>query len=193
MNKFIWVLVVGVVLAGCGYSGGGGVQGEVDFALENHLQETRYVNWAAGENALVSCRGGGGIVDACRFHPPGCTDECSEQNLDKDCCIACGAAYPSVKVIDPGDTIIVRWSGKLHPFDETHCSACECYRVEDAAAGTYHAEVCVHADYECTLEPCTGPDAEGIIMGASPADAPTCFGIDFTVPYTKAFLILTIE
>ena len=84
-------------------------------------------------------------------------------------------------------------AGKLHPIDETHCSECSCYRVEDAAPGSYRAEVCVYADYFCDFDPCTGPDADGIITGASPTGTPNCYGVDFTVPYTKASLILAIE
>lgn len=186
-------LVIVFLAAGCGYSGGGGTQGEVDFALENTLQEPRYVNWSSGLNGVVSCQSSGGISSDCRFYPPECTDECSEQNLDQSCCMDCGMAYPSMKVINPGDSVMITWSGKLYPYDETHCSECECYLVEDAAPGGYRAEVCAYADYECNMPPCEGPDAQGIIMGASPADTPDCVGIDFSVPYTKQFLILSIE
>lgn len=185
--------VVMLLIAGCGYSGGGNSQGEVDFALENKLQETVYVNWSAGPNAVVSCQSSGGIVGDCRFNPPGCTDECSEQNLGQDCCIACGMAYPTVKAIDPGGSLMLRWSGKLYPYDESHCASCECYRETDAGSGSYRAETCVYSEWVCDLEPCEGPDAEGRILGASPYGSSTCYGIDFTVPYTKAFLKLSIE
>lgn len=129
----------------------------------------------------------------CRFYPPECTDECSEQNLGQSCCMDCGRAYPAVKVINPGDSLLMRWSGKLHPYDETHCSGCECYQVADAAAGSYRAEACVFDGYQCDMPPCEGPDAEGVILGTSLTGTPNCVGIDFTVPYTKAFLILSIE
>ena len=177
----------------CGYGGGGGTQGEVDFALENTLQEPRYVNWSGGLNAVVACQSSGGIVSDCRFYPPVCTDECSEQNLGQDCCIACGMAYPTVKVIEPGDTLMITWTGKLYPYDESHCSDCECYRVTDTEPGGYHAEVCAYADYTCDMPPCEEPNAEGLIMGASPTGTPNCIGVDFTVPYSKAYLILSIQ
>jgi hypothetical protein len=186
---FYFVIVI-LAAGGCGYGGGGGTQGEVDFAVENLLQAPRYVNWSTMGNGLVACQNGAG---ECRFHPPGCTDECSEQNLQQDCCLACEMAYPAVKTIDPGDTLMIRWSGKLYPSDWEHCSDCDCYRVEDAAPGGYHAEVCVYTEQQCDFEPCTGPDADGVILGASPAGTPACYGKDFSVPYTKAFLILSIE
>jgi hypothetical protein len=178
------------LLAGCGYGGGGGTQGEVDFALENHLEEARYVDWALSGVGLVTCQTGG---SECRFHPPVCTDECSDNNLGQDCCIACGMVYPSVKAIDPGGTLMIPWTGKLHPYDETHCSDCECYLVTDAEPGSYRAEVCVYPEFFCDLPPCEDPDAQGVIMGAMPDGTPTCVGIDFTVPYSKAFLILSVE
>jgi hypothetical protein len=191
MKKVVLIVAAaGMLLAGCGYGGGGGTQGEVDFALENTLGEPRYVNWSAGAGGVFSCRTGG---NDCRFYPPACTDECTEQNLDQNCCMDCGAFMPAVKVIDPGDTLMIRWLGKLYPYDETHCSDCECYRIEDAAPGSYRAEICVYADYECDMPPCDAPDAQGVIMGASPADAPDCIGVDFSVPYTKQYLILSIQ
>ena len=195
MRCACYSLVVVLLVAGCGYGGGGGgVQGEVDFSIENRLEEVRYVNWAHLWDNLVSCQvDGGGVMEDCRFHPPGCRFECAPDNLQENCCLQCEQAYPSVKIIDPGGTLTVPWSGKLHPLDETHCSDCECYRVEDAAPGSYRAEVCVYAEYFCDWEPCEGPDADGVIMGASPDGTPTCYAVDFTVNYTKAFLILAIE
>lgn len=185
----IWFPVV-LAAAGCGYGGAGGPQGEVDFALENLLQEARYVNWALGEAGVVSCQTGS---EDCRFYPPGCTMECSEQNLQQSCCMACEMPYPAVKVIDPGDSLMVHWSGKLHPSDFQHCSECDCYRVVDAEAGSYRAEACVYAEHFCEFEPCTGPDADGVILGASPAGTPDCHQKAFSVPYTKAFLKLSIQ
>ena len=180
-----------ILAAGCGYGGGGGgTQGEVDFAVENTLEAPRYVYWSTAGSGLITCQTGG---EDCRFDPPGCTPECSEQNLQQDCCMACEQAYPAVKTIEPGDTLMIRWTGKLYPEDFEHCSDCECYRATDAAAGSYHAEVCVYAEYFCDWEPCQGPDAEGVILGASPTGTPECYTKNFSVPYTKAFLILSIE
>jgi hypothetical protein len=193
MRCVICGLAILLSAAGCGYSGGGGTQGEVDFALENTLQEPRYVSWMGGPGGLVSCQSSGGIAGDCRFHPPGCTDECSQENLDQNCCMDCGAFFPSVKVINPGDSLMITWSGKLFPYDEAHCSDCECYRVMDTDPGGYRAEVCVYPEYTCDMPPCEGPDAQGVIMGASPSGTQTCIGIDFTVPYSKAFLILSIQ
>ncbi len=188
--RWISFFVFVIPVAGCGYGGSGGPQGEVDFAVENLLQEARYVNWALGEAGLVSCQTGG---DDCQFYPPGCTPECSEQNLSQDCCMACEMAYPAVKIIDPGESLMIRWSGKLYPSDWEHCSDCDCYREVDAEAGSYHAEVCVYAEYFCDFEPCDGPDAQGVIMGASPTGTPDCYTKNFSVPYSKAFLIISIQ
>lgn len=183
--------VVILSACGCGYGGGGGgPQGEVDFAVENTLQAPRYVYWSTMGSNLITCQTGG---ENCLFDPPGCTYECSDEILGQDCCIACEQAYPAVKTIEAGDTLMIRWTGKLYPEDFEHCSDCECYRATDAAPGSYHAEVCVYAEYFCDWEPCEGPDAEGVIMGASPTGTPECYTKNFSVPYTKAFLILSIE
>jgi hypothetical protein len=187
-----WVvsIVIIVSVCGCGYSGEGGTQGEVDFSVDNLLQAPIYVSWSTTGSGLVACETGG---EECRFDPPGCTPDCSDQNLGEDCCMACEMAYPAIKIIDPGESLMIRWSGKLYPSDFQHCSDCDCYREVDAASGSYHAEVCVYAEYFCDFEPCDGPDAEGVIMGASPTGTPECYTKNFSVPYSKAYLTFSIE
>jgi len=189
MRCFSFLMVV-IFFSGCGYGGDGGTQGEVDFAVENLLLAPIYVNWSTAGSGLVACQTGS---DECRFDPPGCTPDCSEQNLQQDCCMACEMAYPAIKIIDPGESLMINWSGKLYPSDWEHCSDCDCYREVDAEPGSYHAEVCVYAGHYCEFEPCDGPDAQGVIMGASPTGTPDCYTKNFSVPYSKAYLIISIQ
>ena len=183
------------VSSGCG----GGADGDrveqrkVTMVVTNHLDHPRYVDWNDLGQGSISCEfERNGNWEPCRFAPPGCKDPCLEENRLDSCCKYC-VSTPKVRVIDPGESIHIVWDGKLYSVDDNHCSECSCFRDEDPRAGNYTAEICVYDSFTCEWDPCSGPDAEGIIDVASPSGSSSCHGVEFSVDYGEDTLTIPVE
>lgn len=177
--------------AGCN---GGVDQHPVTLTVTNGLGAIQYVGWTMRERGVFTCEvRQGGSWEACRFVSPSCMEECDASNAGVGCCLACDAAMPSVKVIDPGQSVSLTWEGKAYPIDENHCSdSCRCYHEAKPEAGHYRAGVCVYDSLSCNSGPCSSPDQDGMIPNAHTAGNKLCSYTEFDVPYEPSTLAITL-
>ncbi len=181
------------VLTGCGGKDGSVDQSEVTFVVTNHLNQPKYVDWENSGDNQISCEvEEEGTWSPCLFASPYCKNPCSTENRLEPCCVVCISTL-KVKVINPGESIQIVWGGKLYSEDENHCSYCNCYRDEQTLAGNYKASICVFDSFTCERDPCSDPDAEGIIDDASPSGNSLCYEVEFPVEYTKDNLAILID
>lgn len=187
-------LVVLVPLSFTGCSGSGRVeQGEVTLVVTNGFGQARYVDWSFSGQEIISCEfREGGAWQPCLFAPPYCKDLCTDENQLVDCCSYC-VTSAKIMVVEPGMSIQVVWDGKLYTEDDSHCSECSCWWGGKPKAGEYRAEVCVYDSYTCELEPCSGPDAEGVIRDATTSGSSSCHSVEFSVEYQEDTLTLPVQ
>jgi hypothetical protein len=123
---------------------------------------------------------------------------CSDSGPDSaSCCVDCGGGPPDVQVIAPGESMTMYWDGMLGAINDTYCDECACYDREAPQPGPHRIELCTHESAGCKEgfeEACTSvPTTTGSHDEISVVGEPSCYTVDFDVPYASEHMTLAIS
>jgi hypothetical protein len=162
-------------------------QKEVTISLVNNTNITKYV---IGIGHYVFCYDSN--EDSCQMNNPYCMFSCEEIEENDYCLILCAPPLPSVKILEPGESIEIIWDGFFKTVDDNLCSDGSCFWRSAPPAGNYTLRTTVYDDYSCEHgQQCE--NINGSIQWASVSGEATTYSKEITLPYHDESFVILIE